>query len=84
MTADPQWGLDELADGYQALAEVIVTPEVPELGYAHGYLDGWADAMWHASMTAEGKRPKPGKAFPLLAAKSLRSAARAALRLKRR
>lgn len=85
ITEDTRNGaLDELFDGCQALGDAIIRPEVPECGYAHGYLDGWADAMWHASLAAEGKRPKATESFPLLLASSIRTAARKALKAHRR
>lgn len=76
--------LGELSAGYQALGDAILSElRGSDVSYEVGYLDGWADAMYQASMAAEGEPVKPGKAFPLFVAKRFRRLARRGLKEKR-
>ncbi|MEV8610270.1 hypothetical protein AB0383_20485 [Amycolatopsis sp. NPDC051373] len=64
---------DELFDGYQALGNVILEEDNPSARLL-AYLDGYCDAMTHASEVLERDRPKLKRLFPLLKVKRIRSA----------
>lgn len=74
---------DELYDGYQALGSVILTDEW-ERARLIAYLDGYADAMAHASWALEEEQPRLKRLFCLLPSRKLRKAVREAMQEQRK
>lgn len=75
--------LDELYDGYQALASAIFPDDETVSPRLIAYLDGYADAMHHAGWALDSEAPKSKHLFGMLPPKRLRKAARRELKARR-